>query len=447
MNKEEKKHTRVNPTIRLIGIGETGVKLVETLAMIGPDGVVAHSMDTDNRSLSRCHQSQTFLLGQTIPCGLGTGGDSALARAAVESDSDELAEIVDEADLVFIVVGMGGGTGTGAAPFLANLAKRAGALVVGVAATPFDCEGIQRCNQATGGLRDLKQVADAVFHFPNQDVIKLGGADIGLNQALEIANRHLCEAVLGVSRMLLEPGILNVSFVDLQSLVRDRHSLGAVVHVEATGTDRTEDAVKKLLSHPTVRGGETLKEANSLLVHISGGELSMEEMDAVTSVIVGHAPAARLVLGASGHGSVEEIQITIVMAHTGTLAELENDNASFKTDPAGQASRLSFSDPYTAPGTDSYLHLGTEKGGSNRGGFAYTPPAPIADALTPECRDDLIREAAREEPNRAKRRKIVQEMLPLEIVSKGRFENSEPTIHKGEDLDQPTYIRQGAILN
>jgi len=447
MSKAEKKPTHAIPSIRLIGLGETGVKLVETLAMIAPDGVMAHSLDTDNRSLSRCHQSRTFLLGQAIPCGLGTGGDSALARAAVESDSDELAGIIDEADLVFIVAGMGGGTGTGAAPLLANMAKQAGVLVVGVAATPFDCEGIQRCNQATGGLRDFKQVADAVFHFPNQNFIQLGDADIGLNQALEIANRHLCEAVLGVSRMLLEPSILNVSFADLKSLMRDRHSLGFVVYVEGTGADRTDDAVKKMLSHPAIRCGEKLKEVNSLLVHISGAEVTMAEMDAITSAICSHAPTARLLVGASGSESGEAIQLTIVMGHIGTLAELGNDTATLKPDSAGQASGLGFSDPYSAPGADSYLDLGTEPGSSNRGGFAYIPPAPTADALTPECRDDLIREAMSEEPNRAKRRKIVQEMLPLEIVSKGRFENSEPTIHKGEDLDQPTYIRRGVILN
>jgi len=447
MSKPDNKPPAANPAIRLVGLGETGVKLVETLAMIAPEGVVAHSLDTDNRSLSRCHQSQTFLLGQAIPCGLGTGGDSALARAAVESDSDELAGIVEDADLVFIVAGMGGGTGTGAAPFLANLAKRAGALVVGVAATPFDCEGIQRCNQATGGLRDLKQVADAVFHFPNQDVIQLGDADLGLNQALEIANRHLCEAVLGVSRMLLESGMLNVSFADLQALVRDRHSLGAVVHVEATGADRTDEAVKKMLSHPAVRGGETLQEANSLLVHISGTEVTMAEMDAITSAIGEHTPATKLVVGASAHGSGEAIQLTVVMAHTGRLGESGQESTPTKPDPVGQESKSGFSDPFNAPGADSYLDLGSESSGTGRGGFAYTPPAPTADALSPECRDDLIREAAREEPNRAKRRKIVQEMLPLEIVSKGRFENSEPTIHQGEDLDQPTYIRRGAILN
>ena len=141
------------PVIRLIGLGETGVKLVETLAMIGPEGVESHTLDTDNRSLSRCHQSQTMLLGQAIPCGLGTGGDVALARAAVESDRDRLAKLVEGANLVFVIAGMGGGTGTGAAPLVARLAKEAGALVVGVAATPFDCEGTRRCGRRPAVVR------------------------------------------------------------------------------------------------------------------------------------------------------------------------------------------------------------------------------------------------------------------------------------------------------
>ena len=437
-----------NPVIRLIGLGEAGVKLVETLALLSLEGIEAHSLDTDNRSLARCHQSQTFLLGQAIPCGMGTGGDSALARAAVESDRDQLAEIVRGANLVFIVAGMGGGTGTGAAPFLANLAKEAGALVVGVAATPFDCEGVRRCNQATGGVRDLKQVADAVFHFPNQDVVLMEGENVSLHEALDIANRHLCEAVLGVSRMLLESGMLNVSFGDLQAALRGRHSLGSVVHVEGSGDDRASDAVRKLLAHPAARGGEALQEASTLLVHLSGEEMSMAEVVAVTRAIGDHATTANLVVGASGPGREDAgLQVTVVIAHAAKLAEPGQEQHKAHPDPTGQSSDLGFSCTYTVPDIGSYLDLGKDAGGTARGGFAYTPPAPTADALTPECRKDLIRVAAKEEPNRSKRRKIVQEMLPLEIVSKGRFEKSEPTIHKGEDLDQPTYIRRGAILN
>jgi len=437
-----------NPVIHLIGLGEAGVKLVETLALLSLEGIEAHSLDTDNRSLARCHQSQTFLLGQAIPCGMGTGGDSALARAAVESDRDQLAEIVRGANLVFIVAGMGGGTGTGAAPFLANLAKEAGALVVGVAATPFDCEGVRRCNQATGGVRDLKQVADAVFHFPNQDVVLMEGENVSLHEALDIANRHLCEAVLGVSRMLLESGMLNVSFGDLQAALRGRHSLGSVVHVEGSGDDRAGDAVRKLLTHPAARGGEALQEASTLLVHLSGEEMSMAEVVAVTRAIGDHATTANLVVGASGPGREDAgLQVTVVIAHAAKLAEPGQEQHKAHPDPTGQSSDPGFSGTYTVPDTGSYLDLGKDTGGTARGGFAYTPPAPTADALTPECRKDLIRVAAKEEPNRSKRRKIVQEMLPLEIVSKGRFEKSEPTIHKGEDLDQPTYIRRGAILN
>ena len=448
MKNSTKPTPNANPVIRLLGLGEAGVKLVETLAMIGPGGIETYSLDTDNRSLARCHQSQTFLLGQAIPCGLGTGGDSALARAAVESDSEHLAGIVRGADLVFIVAGMGGGTGTGAASFLANLAKEAGALVVGVAATPFDCEGIRRCNQATGGVRDLKQVADAVFHFPNQDVVLMEGANVSLHEALEIANRHLCEAVLGVSRMLLESGMLNVSFGDLQAALRGQHSLASVVYVDASGDDRAAAAVRKLLTHPAARGGEALQEASTLLVHLSGEEMTMAEIVAVTGAIGRHATTANLVVGASGPGrDGAGLQVTVVIAHAAKLAEPGQEQAKAHPDPTGQASDLGFSGSFSVPDSGSYLDLGKDTGGTSRGGFAYTPPAPTADALTPECREDLIRVAAKEEPNRKKRQKIVQEMLPLEIVSKGRFEKSEPTIHQGEDLDQPTYIRRGAVLN
>ena len=437
-----------NPVIRLIGLGESGVKLVETLAMIGPADVEAHSLDTDNRSLSRCHQSETLLLGQAIPCGLGTGGEVALARAAIESDRERLAKLVEGANLVFVIAGMGGGTGTGAAPIVARLAKEAGALVVGVAATPFDCEGTRRCNQATGGLRDLKQSADVVFHFSNQDVVAMAGAETSLNSALEIANRHLCESVLGVSRMLLEQGLLNVSFGDLQSAVQGRHSLGSVVHIEGSGEDRAASAVEKMLAHPAARGGEALREATAILVHLSGGDaLSLAEMNTVTEAIKQHASAVDLIVGASGPGRDEALQVTVVIAHPAKLRDIASESVEPSATPAANESDLSFPETFMPSGDTSYVGLGEDSGGLRRGGFAYTPPAPEAESITSEIKDSLLEAAARQEPDRRKRKKITQEMLPLEIVSKGRFEKSEPTIHKGEDLDQPTYIRRGMVLN
>ena len=118
----------------------------------------------------------------------------------------------------------------------------------------------------------------------------MAGAETSLNSALEIANRHLCESVLGVNRMLLEPGLLNVSFGDLQSAVQGRHSLGSVVHVESSGEDRAASAVEKIFAHPAARGGEALREATAISVHLSGGDaLSLAEMNTVTEAIKQHA--------------------------------------------------------------------------------------------------------------------------------------------------------------
>ena len=258
------------PVIRFIGLGETGVKLVETLAMIGLNGVESYSLDTDNRSLSRCHQSKTLLLGKSIPCGLGAGGDIALARAAIESDRDYLAKLVSEVDLVFVIAGMGGGTGTEAASFVARLAKEAGALVVGVAATSFKCEGSRRCNKAAGGIRDLKQSSDVVFHFSNEEVMHITGGETTLNMALETANRYLCESVLGLCRMLIEPSLLNVSFGDLKSSMKEKNSLGSILCVESDRVDFASDIMEKILAHPSSRNGKALSEATTLLVHFSG---------------------------------------------------------------------------------------------------------------------------------------------------------------------------------
>ena len=435
-----------NPVIRYIGLGETGVKLVETLAMIGLKGVESYSLDTDNRSLSRCHQSKTLLLGKSIPCGLGAGGDIALARAAVESDRDHILKLISGADLVFVIAGMGGGTGTEAAPFVGRLAKESGALVVGIAATPFNCEGTRRCNKAAGGIRDLKQVSDVVFHFSNEEVMQIAGGEISLNKALELANRHLCESVLGLSRMLIEPGHLNVSFGDLQASMKGLHSLGSTLCVEGAGEDLAADAIQKILSHPAARKGKALSEATTLLMHLTGGEnLSLNEINTVVESICSHASSNDLIVGASGNGSDNVLKVILVIVHE--VKDSITDANTSKNLKSNEPLDLSYPENFMPSGENSYIGLGAESKGSNRVRFAYTPPAPSVETITPEMKDSLLEAAASQEPSRKKRKEIKQEMLPLEVVSKGRFEKSEPTIHKGEDLDQPTYIRRGMLLN
>ena len=196
------------------------------------------------------------------------------------------------------------------------------------------------------------------------------------------------------------------------------------------------------------RGGEALQEASAILVHLSGGEqLSLAEMNTVTEAIKQYASAVDLVVGASGPGRDEALQVTVVIAHQVKLTEVEPDLSAPIESQSSEVANVSFPETFMPSGETSYVGLGEEAGGARRGGLAYNPPAPTAEAITPELKDSLIEAAARQEPDRKKRKKITQEMLPLEIVSKGRFEKSEPTIHKGEDLDQPTYIRRGMVLN
>ena len=203
-----------------------------------------------------------------------------------------------------------------------------------------------------------------------------------------------------------------------------------------------------MLAHPAARGGEALKEASAILLHLSGGEpLSLSEMNTVTEAIKQHASAVDLVVGASGPEREEALKVTVVIAHQLKLSDTEPELSALGENQSSDVNDVSFPETFMPSGETSYVGLGEDSGGLRRSGFAYTPPAPTAESITPELKESLLEVAARHEPDRKKRKKITQEMLPLEIVSKGRFEKSEPTIHKGEDLDQPTYIRRGMVLN
>jgi cell division protein FtsZ len=287
-----------------------------------------------------------------------------------------------------------------------------------------------------------------VFHFSNEEVIQIAGGEISLNNALEIANRHLCESVLGLSRMLIEPGLLNVSFGDLQASMKGRHSLGSTLCVEGVGEDLAADVMKKILSHPAARMGKALSEATTLLVHLSGGEnLSLAEINTVIESISLHASANDVIVGASGSGSDNVLQVILVIVQETKSNNFIMDTNVSKNLPENEAPDLSYPENFMPSGENSYMDLGSDSTGANRVRFAYTPPAPAVETITPEMKDSLLEAAAKQEPNRKKRKEIKQEMLPLEVISKGRFEKSEPTIHKGEDLDQPTYIRRGMMLN
>ncbi len=352
--------------------------------------------------------------------GLGAGGDPELGRAAAEDDLERMPRLLRGADIVFILAGLGGGTGTGAAPVLARMARESGALVLALSRCRLNSKAragssrpqVRACNSS-------KSAADAVICLPNQKLFKLLDEKTSVLDGFKISNGLLAEGLRGIWRLLTRTGLINVDFADLCSVTRGRHAASSFATAEASGERRAEQIVEKLLSHPLLDGGQVLSEADAVLVSLVGGpDLTLvrnQQVDGAAQAPVrkrayyfwrGHRRAVRQRLSVTVIASRRQTEETMPVA-------------------AGKAAPLHFLD----------------KTDDARPPTRATPPPPD---LTAEQKEQLIKAQ-----NGKGRKKVsrLQKELPLEIVFKGRFDKSEPTIRHGEDLDLPTYIRRGVPLN
>jgi cell division protein FtsZ len=395
-------------------------------------GVAYAVVSTDAVGLSQSPVPTRLNLGARFSRGLGAGGDPERGRAAAEADADAIRGLCAGADIVFVVAGLGGGTGTGAAPVVARLAKEAGSLVVGIVILPFECEGHRRAHQANAGLQELKTAADGVLCLPNQKVFKLVEEHTSLLEAFQITNRLVVQAVRGIWGLLFRPGLIRVDFADLCAVTKDRHAESCLATVEAQGENRSRDATEKLLAHPLLDEGALLAESASVLVAIAGSRsLSLGEVNWIMERIRRQCEHAQLTLGAAIDEELGDRLVVTVVASRRGVAE------PFTTAPLDEAGAVGLCgepDEAQVPGSSP-----------SRSCARFVPPPPV---LTPERTEELF---AQQNPGGGRGRKggprLKQGQLPLEIVSRGRFEKSEPTIHHGQDLDVPTYLRRGVSLN
>jgi cell division protein FtsZ len=373
------------------------------------------------------------VLGAKSTRGLGSGGDPERGRAAAEEEIEQLRDLCTGADVVFVVAGLGGGTGTGAGPVVARVAKEAGALVLGVVVLPFDCEGTRRQRQAQLGLQELKEAADGVICLPNQKVFKLIDENTSLLEAFAITNELVAQGVRGIWRLLARPGLINVDYADLCSVTKGRHSESALASAEARGENRAREVVEKILAHPLIEGGLAFTEAAGILVCIAGGrDLTMAEVNRIMEQISRHTDQVHIIMGASVFDELEDKLMVTVVASRRSGAVTRHGPVPPEDDGAGQASAE------LAPQM-------VETSGPSRATSRFNAPPP---PTTPEKTEQLLNQqpgvAGRSRKGSSRLR---QGQLQLEIISKGRFEKSEPTIHQGQDLDVPTYIRRGVALN
>jgi cell division protein FtsZ len=336
------------------------------------------------------------------------------------------------AKTAFVVAGLGGATGTQFAPLAARAAREAGALVLAFVTLPFPFEASRRAEFARHGLEHLKAAADGVICLPNQNVSKLMDQTTGLVEAFQRSSDLLTEGVRGVWRLLAHKGLVEIHFDDLSELIRGRHTESLFAVAEAQGATRSREIIDKLLAHPMLDGGQALAESDAVLVSLVGGpDLTLSETDRVMEQVTAKCPQAQVLMGAAlDEAFRERLALTLVAARdSGERAE---------PGELGEAAPARH-----APGENLNTQL-LDRSQAPRPQSRFVPPPPSLSA------DRLEQMFARQTGTGRGRRsspKMRQTHLPLEIVSKGRFDKSEPTIHKGEDLDVPTYIRRGISLN
>jgi cell division protein FtsZ len=299
--------------IRVVGVGGGGGNAINSMIEKRLQGVDFFAINCDMQSLERNKAPNKIQIGKNLTRGLGAGADPSIGQRAVEEDRDEIARAIAGSDMVFVTAGMGGGTGTGGGPIVANIAKSIGALVVGIVTRPFTCEGKKRMAQAEAGIEEMKKQVDTLISIPNQKLLSIVERNTPLQEAFDRANEVLHNATRGISELITTPGLINVDFADVRTIMREMGDalMGSGV---ATGENRAIEAAHAAISSPLLEG-VSISGALGVLVNVTGGAtMSLVEVDEAVSVI--HEAAgeeANVIMGAVIDENLgDEMMVTVI---------------------------------------------------------------------------------------------------------------------------------------
>jgi len=305
--------------IKVIGVGGSGGAAVSRMIDAGLKGVEFIVINTDAQALHHSPAKLKLHIGKTTTRGLGAGMDPEVGFKAAEENSDEIQDALKGADMVFITCGLGGGTGSGAAPYVAQMAKDAGALTVGVVTKPFEFEGAQRSSIAESALSELSDKVDTIITIPNDRLLQIIDKKTSLLEAFSVVDEILRQGVQGISDLITIPGLINVDFADVKSVMSDAGS--ALMGIgRASGENRAIDAAKAAIDSPMLE--MSIDGARGILFTIAGGaNLGMFEVNEAARVITESAdPNARIIFGSVIDDSMkDEVQVTVVATGFGDI--------------------------------------------------------------------------------------------------------------------------------
>ena len=304
-------------TIKVIGIGGGGCNAVNRMIEAGLSGVDFYAINSDVQALRNSMTENTIHIGNGISRGLGAGANPALGREAADESREDLSMVLDGADLVFITAGMGGGTGTGAAPVIAELARESGALTIAVVTKPFAFEGRKRMQLAENGIAELESKVDTLITIPNERILQVIEKRTPLNEAFAYADDVLRQGIQGISDLITQPGLINLDFADVKTIMTDAGS--AMMGIgEGTGEHRAADAAQKAIASPLLE--TTIEGARGVIFNITGGpDMAMYEVNEAAEMISRAVDNdAQIIFGASiDPNMVGKVRVTVLAAGFG----------------------------------------------------------------------------------------------------------------------------------
>ena len=301
--------------IKVIGVGGGGNNVVNRMVRTGTKGVDFIAINTDKQALSVSAATYKIQIGEKLTNGQGAGSDPEVGRKSAEENRNQISKALEDADMVFITAGMGGGTGTGAAPIVADIAKELGILTVGVVTKPFRFEGMRRMKQAEGGINELRNKVDSLVIIPNERLKLATDQKITMLNAFEIADDVLQQAVQSISDLIKNTGFINLDFADVSAVMKDagRAHMGVG---RAAGKNKAEEAAKMAISSPLLE--TSINGAKGVLINVTGSmDIGLEEVETAANLVQEAAhPDANIIFGATFDNTLED-EIRVIVIATG----------------------------------------------------------------------------------------------------------------------------------
>jgi len=441
LNPQYSRENEANPalTIKVIGVGGAGSNILDRAMLDGIDDVELIAANTDVQSLTASVAGQKIQLGRNLTRGLGSGGDPELGLAAAEEAIQDIQSVLSSGNLIFVCAGLGGGTGSGAAPFIVKLAKETNALVLALVTMPFSFEGRRRCDQAAASLNLIREWADAVVCFENDRMAEITLPRMGIHEAFAAADLTISQSIRAIADLLQKPGLLSLGFDEVCAALREGNARALFGFGEAEGENRAHDALAKALRNPLMHRGEMLANATNVVVRICGSaNVSLGEVSMLMEELNRHInESTQLMLGIGIDSSMGQRFSVSILSSLGDTTERPRPvlphRVSSDSDPVEPPLEAGSQTLKPSPDLASESPVGEEP----------VPPVITLPSRSPQKEPTVARaEAPAPAKPDAKKVEPKQEILQFESVSRGRFEKSEPTIIDGQDLDVPTFLRR-----